>query len=183
MTAAEPTQSPARDTPGFAEVFRTHAPFIWRCLRRLGVAGADADDVCQEVFVVVHKKLGQYDARTSLRAWIYGIAVRKAADYRRLARNRRETLADAPGEERATSAPGPDRWLEQRRDLELLDRALAELDEGKRDAFVLYEVEGLTLAEAAAALSCPLQTLYSRLHAARRHVDAALGRADGRSEA
>jgi RNA polymerase sigma-70 factor, ECF subfamily len=175
MTAAESTRP---DVPVFAELFRAHAPFTWRCLRRLGVAAADSDDVCQEVFVVVHKKLGQYDGRTSLRAWIYGIAVRKASDYRRLARNRHEKLVEAPGEERATSAPGPDRSLEHRRDLERLDRALGELDEDKRNAFVLYEVEGLTLSEVAAALACPLQTLYSRLNAARRHVDRALDRAE-----
>jgi RNA polymerase sigma-70 factor, ECF subfamily len=167
----------------FADLFRAHAPFTWRCLRRLGVAAADADDVCQEVFVVIHKKLGEYDGRTSLRAWIYGVAVRKASDYRRLARNRHEISSECPGGERATTAPGPDRLLEQRRDLELLDRTLGELDEDKRNAFVLYEVEGLTLAEVAAALSCPLQTLYSRLNAARRHVDAALEQAERRTEA
>ncbi len=175
MTAAEPSRP---DVPAFADVFRSHAASTWRCLRRLGVTAADADDVCQEVFLVVHKKLSEYDGRAPLRAWIYGIAVRKASDYRRLARNRYETLAQAPGDERAAGAPGPEQSLEHRRDLELLDRAINELDGDKRNAFVLYEVEGLTLSEVAAAVSCPLQTLYSRLNAARRQVHAAMDLAE-----
>jgi RNA polymerase sigma-70 factor (ECF subfamily) len=183
LTNVERARPEVRELPVFADVFRAHAPFTWRCLRRLGVAASDAEDVCQEVFVVVHKKLGEYDGRSSLRAWIYGIAVRKASDYRRLARVRHEKLVEAPGEERATNAPGPERSLEHRRDLELLDRALGELDDDKRNAFVLHEIEGLTLAEVAAAVSCPLQTLYSRLNAARRHVEAALDRTERRHQA
>ena len=68
--------------------------------------------------------------------------------------------------------------LEGRRALERLDVALAALDDDKRAAFVLYEIEGLSLAEMSEALGAPVQTLHSRLSAARTHVVRALGSAD-----
>ena len=61
---------------GFAQLFRDNAPFAWRCLRRMGLSSADADEVCQEVFIIVHRRLGDYDGRASLRAWIHGICIR-----------------------------------------------------------------------------------------------------------
>lgn len=160
--------------PSFAEIFRAHAPFAWRCLRRLGVSEADADDVCQEVFLIVHRKLDAYDGRAPIRAWIYGICVKKASDHRRLAHKQRERATDdVPA--RADERGGPDDALEGRRALARLDRALSELDDDKRAAFVLYEIEGLSLAEMAEALGAPVQTLHSRLAAARAHVVSALG--------
>ncbi|MFO0547939.1 MAG: sigma-70 family RNA polymerase sigma factor [Polyangiaceae bacterium] len=159
----------------FASVFRQHAPFAWRCLRRLGVASGDCDDVCQDVFLVVHRKLGELSSPDALRAWIYGICVRKASDYRRSARRRHEELSDAPPDRTSDAPPGPERQVAGKQALERLDRALAELDEDKRAAFVLYEIEGLTLQEVALACDTPLQTVYSRLGAARKHVLLSLG--------
>jgi RNA polymerase sigma-70 factor (ECF subfamily) len=166
--------------PVFAAVFREHAPFVWRCLRRLGVASGDVDDVLQEVFLVVHRRLPDYDGRASMRAWIYGICVRKASDHRKLAHKKREHLTEHVPEG-ASRGDGPDAALERRRALARLDAALADLDEDKRAAFVLYEIEGLGLAEIAEAVGCPLQTVYSRLGAARKHVEHALGARGGAS--
>jgi RNA polymerase sigma-70 factor (ECF subfamily) len=158
----------------FAEVFREHAPYVWRVLRRLGVREADAEDLCQEVFVVVHRKLPEFEGRSSVRTWIYGIAARVASDHRRRAHVRREhATGDVPEERR--SAP-------QLRELELgqaramLDAALAELDDDKRAVFVLYEIEELEMKDVAEALGCPLQTAYSRLHAARKRVEESVQR-------
>src|SRR5438552_3555099 len=67
----------------FAEVYEKYAPFIWQSLRRLGVASGDVEDVCQEVFVVVHRKIGAFDHRSSVRTWLYGIALRCSSEYRR----------------------------------------------------------------------------------------------------
>ena len=159
--------------PAFTEVFRQHVPFAWRCLRRLGVAAGDADDVCQEVFLVVYRKLADLDPEASLRAYIYGVCLKKAADHRKKAHVRREAPADALPESDSALA-GPDVTLDHRRALAKLDVALMALDEDKRAAFVLYEVEGLSLQEIASASGCPLQTVYSRLTAARRHVESSL---------
>lgn len=177
MTSSSEKVEPAPNQPDvsarFAAVFREHAPFAWRCLRRLGVAPGDVDDVCQEVFLVVHRKLSELDPDVSPRGWIYGVCVKKASDHRRLAHKKREKLSDVLPEPEAT-ASGADASLDSRRALRKLDEVLAALDEDKRVAFVLYEIEGLGLEEIATACQCPLQTVYSRLTAARKHVQTAL---------
>lgn len=144
---------------------------VWRALRRLGIPEADADDVCQEVFVTVHRKLGAFEGRSALRTWVYGICVRCAADFRKRARRRRDVavehtpeLATEPRQEHAASV---------REAMRVLDRLLDGIDDDKRAVFVLYEIEELTMAEVAAAVGCPIQTAYSRLHAARRELEVA----------
>lgn len=157
-------------TLDFDHVFAESTPFVWRVLGRLGVASADVADVCQEVFLVVHRRRDDYDGRP-VRAWIYGICVRLAADYRKRAFRRHERLALELPE---PSMPPPQmRALELRRARARLERVLAELDDGMREVFVLYELEELTMSEVARIVECPLQTAYSRLHAARRAVRAA----------
>jgi RNA polymerase sigma-70 factor, ECF subfamily len=167
----------AASSSAFSDVFRENAPFAWRCLRRLGVSAADADDVCQEVFLVVHRRLSEYDGRATMRGWIYGICVRKASDHRRLSHKRHESPTDAVPEQ-IGEAPQP-RDLERKRAIEALDAALNELDEDKRATFVLFEIEGLPMQEIATVLGCPLQTAYSRLHAARKSIEALIRRNQG----
>ena len=71
-------------------IFREHAPFVWRVVRRLGVAESDTADVCQEVFVVIHRRLAEFEGRSSVRTWVYGICVRAVSDYWRRVLRRRE---------------------------------------------------------------------------------------------
>jgi RNA polymerase sigma-70 factor, ECF subfamily len=169
MQAATPLHDPPRPSLDVATVFRENLPFVFRALRRLGVAEADVDDVCQEVFVVVMRKLGEFEGRSLLRTWIYGICVRTASDYRKRAPRRREILTDEPPEGETRDGPLEQATLSQARDI--LDRILARLDDDKRAVFVLYEIEELPMNEVALALECPLQTAYSRLHAARKRVE------------
>ena len=158
--------------PSLAEIFRQYAPFVWRALRRLGVPESDVEDVTQEVFVVVHRKLSDFEGRSSLRTWIYGICARTASDYRRSGRVRREIVTDAPPE--GTQEGWQHDAVALRQARATLDKILDTLDDDKRATFVLYEIEELSMAEVAEALSCPLQTAYSRLHAARKIVEAAV---------
>jgi len=151
----------------FAEIFEQHARYLWRALRGLGVREGDVDDACQEVLLVVHRRLAQFESG-SLRSWLYGICLRVASEYRRSARVRREIPVLHVPEDAQPAAQ-----IETIRSAELRDRlfdALETLDDDKRAAFVLYEIEELTLREVAEALSCPVQTAYSRLQAARAHV-------------
>ncbi len=151
---------------------------MWRTLRRAGVSGADVEDVAQEVFLVVHRRQGDYDGRSGMRAWLYGICVKKASEHRRKAWLRREQpVAETP----ETSAP-PDQpeALRRREAWTRLDALLNELDPKKRDVFVLFELEEMSLAEVAAAVGCPLQTAYSRLASARAHVEASIARIHAR---
>lgn len=164
----------AEEALGFSDIFREHAPFAWRCLRRLGVSAADADDVCQEVFLVVHRRLREYDGRATMRGWIYGICVRKASDHRRLSHKRHESPTDKVPETASEAPQAMD--LERKRAILALDAALALLDEDKRATFVLFEIEGLPMQEVATVLGCPLQTAYSRLHAARKSIETTVRR-------
>lgn len=160
------------DVPSVTQIFREYAPFVWRTLRYLGVPEADLDDQCQEVFVVVQRRLGEFQGRSTLKTWLYGIALRVAADYRKRAHVRRERLVERLPE--GSYSPQQERLAER----DLLLRALDTLDEPKRAAFVLHVVEGLTLRELAETLDCPLQTAYARVASAR---DLLVRRLEGQS--
>lgn len=156
----------------FAEVFETCAPLVWRTLRRLGAGEADVEDLAQEVFLVVHRRLPTFEGRSKVSTWVYGICVRVAADHRRRAYVRREALTASPPE---GSGPAPQvAVVEAAQARAALDAILDRLDEDKRAVFVLYEVEELPMVDVAEAVGVPLQTAYARLHAARRIVNEAV---------
>lgn len=153
------------------QVFDEHARYVYRVLRYFGVRSADLQDVSQDVFVTVHRKLDSFEGRSSLRTWLYTICQHAASDYRRRAFVRQEIVMDSasPSLDRVDAGAGA--RLEARSTLTF---ALDQLDDDKRDVFVLYEIQGLTMREVCDILNCPLQTAYSRLHAARDVVMAAL---------
>jgi RNA polymerase sigma-70 factor (ECF subfamily) len=163
------------EIPSIQQIFVDYAAFVWRALRRLGVPESDVDDLCQDVFVVVHRKLAEFQARSSIRTWLYGICIHTARDHRRRARHRIEQLTDVVPEQ--SVPPAQHQEIERRQAIALLDSILDQLDDDKRAVFVLYEIEQLPMSEVAEAAGCPLQTAYSRLHAARKHVEAAARRA------
>ena len=150
--------------------FREHAPFVLRSLERLGFRQTEADDLCQEVFLVVHSRLRDFERRSTLRTWIYGITVRVASGHRRRAWVRRERPSGVDTEMVAHADPSRD--LETRQALALLDRALASLTVAKREAFALFELEQMTTREISEALGCPEKTIVSRVLAARREIQA-----------
>lgn len=166
----------AASEPSFDELFEAYAAFVWRALKRLGVPPGDVADASQEVFLVVHRRLASFEARSSVRSWIYGICLKVASSWRRKAQQRGTAPLSEPVEEPASGAVGLDDELERRRTRALLVAALEQLDEDKRDVFVLYELEELSMSEVADAVGCPLTTAYSRLHAARKQVRAAFAR-------
>ncbi len=145
-----------------------HAGFLWRALRHLGVRERDLEDVCQDVFLVAHRRYTDFRGDSSLRTWLYGIAIRLASEHRRRAHVRREVpTSEPPGTE--TPASGPDN-VERSELRNLFNSILDELDDDKRAVFVLYEIEDLDMKEVSKVVGCPLQTAYSRLHAARQFV-------------
>jgi RNA polymerase sigma-70 factor (ECF subfamily) len=163
----------------FEQVFAECAPFVWRALRRLGVRDADVDDLCQEVFLVVHRRLGGFEGRSSVATWVYGICLRVAADHRRRVHHTRERALDEAPER--IVPPHQDAEIERQQALAWLDRVLDELDDQKRAVYVLHEIEQLPMPDVAAAAGCPVQTAYGRLYAARKHVEAAARRERARS--
>lgn len=164
-------------TLSFDEVFAAHAPYVARSLRCLGVPERELEDACQEVFVVVARRLGEVEPR-SLRGWMYGICLRKALASRRSLARRRE---DGEAPERTVDA-SQEESVERRQRLERALRILDGLSDEARAVFVLYEVEQLSMAEIAALAGCPVQTAYARLYAARRDVEATLKRLRARKE-
>jgi RNA polymerase sigma-70 factor (ECF subfamily) len=146
--------------PPFAEVFAEHFPRVHRNLRYLGVREADLDDVAQEVFIIVHRKLAEFEGRSSLRTWIHGIALLAATNHRRLVRTTREQPLD--GTERLAVAP--ESGTEARNALLML---LGALDDQRRTVVVLHDIEGLSIPDVARLLSVPIPTAYSQLRSAR----------------
>jgi RNA polymerase sigma-70 factor (ECF subfamily) len=161
-------------TTDVERLFREHAPFVQRSLRRFGLSESDADDLCQDVFLIVLAKIEDFEQRSSFRVWLYGIANRVALASRRRASAQRERPTEPLPEVAADGSPHHE--LEQREARRVLEEALWSLDEDKRAVFVLYELEQFTMNEVAEAVGCPLQTAYSRLHAAREKVDAVIQR-------
>ncbi|WP_438019785.1 sigma-70 family RNA polymerase sigma factor [Sorangium sp. So ce315] len=161
----------------FDTVYDGHADFVWRNLRRLGVREASLDDAFQDVFLVVHRRLGEFEPRSSVKAWLFAIVCRVARDHRRLFR-RKGGHEELPAGV-LDRAPGPAERLEKVEALQLVDALLAELDDDKRAVFVMAEIEELSAPEIAAALDLKLNTVYSRLRAARREFELALARRGG----
>ncbi len=135
-------------------------------MRHFGIREADLPDITQEVFLVAHRKLADFQGRSSIKTWLYGICLRTASDYRRKAYNRREVAVEALPEQ-AAEPPQP-QAVERKQLRQRIQALLDALDDDKREVFVLYEIEELPMKQIAEVVGVPLQTAYSRLHAARR---------------
>jgi len=160
--------------PSLAEVYRGHFRLVWTMLARLGVRTAELEDATQEVFLVVHRRLDDYDPRRPLRPWLLGITYRVATAERRRARHRREQLTDDPQKDAVEHMATPEAEVIARRRADRIHRALDTLDPDRRAVFVMYEMQGVTSAEIADALGIPLNTVYSRLRVARERFRRAL---------
>jgi RNA polymerase sigma-70 factor (ECF subfamily) len=152
-------------------IYEQHGRFVWLSLQRLGVRPADLDDVAQDVFMIVYRRLGSFDRTARITTWLFGICMRVAANYRRRRRWRREVLSNAVADERPALALAADDLLARREEQEMAERALARLDVAKRATFVMFEIETLSCQEIAELMNVPLGTVYSRLHAARRELE------------
>jgi RNA polymerase sigma-70 factor (ECF subfamily) len=151
----------------FRELYDANLPFVWRSLRRLGVSEAEAADAAQEVFLVIHRKLPEFEGRAKVTTWIFRICMRVASDRRRRAHVRREVYDEAGVPECRDGAGGPVEALERMQDLALFEAAMARMDLGQRAVFTLFELEGMTGDDVAEVLGIPLGTVYSRLRLGR----------------
>jgi RNA polymerase sigma-70 factor, ECF subfamily len=155
--------------PSFREVYDAHFAFVWRSLRRLGVPEADLPDAAQDVFLVVHRRLPEFEGRSKMSTWVFGIAMRVAQSRRKLAHVRREVVTDVPNiEERYDEASAG--IAERAAMSQLLDQALGETPLEQRIVFVLFELEELSGEEIAELLAVPVGTVRSRLRLARSSV-------------
>jgi RNA polymerase sigma-70 factor, ECF subfamily len=160
-------------------VYAAHADFVWASLHRLGVRDVDREDVLQEVFVIVHRKLATFDGSAKITTWLFAICLRVVAAYRRRGFRRHETsVAEVPDARSPDASPEQDlATAESRRRLEAL---LDELDLERRAVFVMFELDEMACEEIASIVGVPVGTVYSRLHAARKDFQKALARMHAR---
>ncbi|HVT07467.1 MAG TPA: RNA polymerase sigma factor [Polyangia bacterium] len=168
-----PTQ-PAFPT-SFEQLYAEHFPFVWRCLRGLGVPPTGLDDAAQDVFVAVHRQLPGFRGESAIRTWLYAITRHVAANHRR--RDRRKTSVLEPLQPDLTDPrPDPLERAANAQAASFVERFLAKLDTKKREAFMLAFVEEMTVPEVAAVLQIPLNTAYTRVRRARTEFQRALER-------
>jgi RNA polymerase sigma-70 factor (ECF subfamily) len=148
-----------------AALVQTHADFVWRSLRRLGVPEAVTDDATQQVFIVAQSKLAQIGEGRE-RGFLFGVALNVAAHVRRSFARRRE-VGEEHALELADPKPLPDSELDERRSRALLDEVLDAMAIDVRAVFVLFELEEMSMAEIADVLAIPPGTVASRLRRAR----------------
>ncbi|MBK8212836.1 MAG: sigma-70 family RNA polymerase sigma factor [Myxococcales bacterium] len=169
-TSDGPAPSPELVAPErLADMFHRHYDLVWRVLRRRGLSAPRADDATQEVFIVASRKLAQIPFGNE-RAFLCGAALKVASTVRRSAEVRRENVStedDLGATLAATDQPSFEELLDQRKAREALDAILASLGEELQEVFVLFELEGMTMAEIAATLGIPPGTVASRLRRAR----------------
>jgi RNA polymerase sigma-70 factor, ECF subfamily len=180
MSALVRAESPARAAPArvldFATIYSENFDFVWRSVRRLGVPEAAAEDVTQEVFVIVHRRLDSYEGRASVRGWLFGIVRGVVANVRRAMRRNPIRSGHDAVEVQDLKSQHPQDHAERAEAVAILYALLDELDDEKRAIFILAELEQLAAPEIAEALELNLNTTYSRLRAARIQFKEAVAR-------
>lgn len=168
--------------PSFERVYRDGFAFVWSTLLRLGVPRAAVEDAAQDVFVVVHRRLAEFEGRGSgLRSWLFTIVRRVAYRHRRGAQR-----AERKHRALAGVSPRPaelDEVVDRRLTAALVLEALDELDFDKRVALDLHVFEGLSGPQIASILEIKLETAYSRIKAARQGLERSLAARGVRDDA
>lgn len=165
--------------PDFSDFYREYSPFVHRVLKRMGLPTSDSDDAVHEVFLVAYRRRGDlYDASYA-RSWLYGIARRVAAKFRRHASRKVRDVSTMP------EVANPREGYEQLDAARLAHRCIEQIDERRRMVFVLVELEGMSAPEVADALELNVNTVYSRLRKGRAEFERELRRltdGDGATE-
>ncbi len=171
---AEPADSENR----VQQMYAQHVTMVWRGLRRLGVQEASIEDAVQDVFLVAHRRLADFQGRSSIKTWLYGIVLRVAKDYRRAQARQAHKVERLAQLLSASSegAPTPIGEAERREANQALHAILAELDEDEREVLILVDLEELPVREAAAVLNLHVRTCQRRLQAAHAAFEKQLAR-------
>ena len=163
------------EVPDFATVYDSHFAFVWRLCANCRVPASHLDDVVQETFLAIHRKLPSFEGRSSLRTWIASVTRITAMEFVR--RKRHQLLgSDVDPDASASAALNSSEQLEAHAAAQLLDQFLDELPEDQRDIFLLAEVEQMTANEIGDVLEMNPNTVRTRLRTARMSVQASLAR-------
>jgi RNA polymerase sigma-70 factor, ECF subfamily len=151
-----------------------HLDFVWLVLQRFGVTGADLEDATQEVFMVVHRRIGEFDGGAKITTWLYAIAQRVALATRRKKSSRREVGDEALHDTATGTESDPEHSASQREARVALEAILDTMDPDKRAVFVMFEIEELECETIAELIGVPIGTVHSRLHHARKDFERAV---------
>jgi RNA polymerase sigma-70 factor (ECF subfamily) len=153
----------------FDTVYQAHFVEVARWVRALGANDGDIEDLTQEVFIIVRRKLGAFDGR-NLRGFLYRIAQRTVRDHRRSAWFRNLIRGQSPVEPKTLASRNPTglQLLEQEERRRAVETILSRMSEKRRSTFVLFEIEGYSGEEIAQIQSLPVRTVWTRLHHARK---------------
>jgi RNA polymerase sigma-70 factor, ECF subfamily len=177
LASAEGALVPAELHPRVTRMVQAHHDFIWRLLRRLGVASADTDDATQRVFMIAARRVADI-AVGSERSFLFGTALRVAPETIRAAR--RQAPLDDEAHERRDSSPSPEELTAQSRARAALEEILTAMPLELRTVLVLFELEQMTKNEVAELLELPVGTAVSRLRRAREEFRSQLKRRNAR---
>jgi RNA polymerase sigma-70 factor, ECF subfamily len=187
VSSPEPTRRPAidaalvgacqaGDTVALRRLFDTIVGDVHHIIARLLGAHPELDDTCQEALLAVYAALPRFAFRSEFRTWLYSICVRTAWRHMRRWRRRLEAPPDA---DPADTGPDPERRAAMREEVRILERTLGRMAPKKRTAYLLAEVEGLSIEEVAQIVGTSVATVHTRLHYARRELRKALERRGG----
>lgn len=171
------------DAAAFEDLYRAHAGRLFSLLTRMAGSAQDAEDLLQDVFVQAHRKLGSFRGESSLGTWLYRLAVNQCLDHLRGRQVRMARATDSLDADDAAEAVAPAPATPQAIDRIDLERAIAQLPEGCRTAFVLHDVEGLEHHEVAETLGISEGTSKSQVHKARTKLRALLRARTQRADA
>lgn len=152
-----------------AKLYAAHIHDVWRWLRVLGVRAADIEDAAHDVFLSAYRAIDRFEGRSTPKSWLFSITHNLAVDYRRRAYVRREQAESSP--DAVDTGASPERGAAVAQAQVILDGILDGLPDEQRTTFLLYELGGHTGAAIAEMMEVPLQTVFSRLRAAREHVE------------
>jgi RNA polymerase sigma-70 factor (ECF subfamily) len=167
-------EAPASDAARLRQLVDAHYDTVWRTVRFLGIQEANAEDVAQQAFAVIARRLGDVPPGAE-RSFVLATAWRLASEHRRASRRRPPAVGEDV-DRLVAEAPSPEQLLDQKRARAMLHDILAAMPENLRIVFVLHEIEELTLPEIAAAIGRPLGTATSRLRRAREEFHAVIKR-------
>lgn len=159
----------------FEQIYSTYVDFVWRSALRLGVDEAAADDVVQQVFLVVYQRLCTFEGRSTLKTWLFAILLRVARGQRRVIRRKSPHLAHESVDPDlvADGADTPHEALSRAEASRTIDVLLDSLEGDKRIVFVMAELEEMTASEISLATGLTPNAVYSRLRAARTDFERA----------
>ena len=166
------TRAPTTDAVTFRTIFDQHLGLVTRALRRLGAGEPDLPDLVQQVFLVAFRRLPDFEERSRLGTWLFGICRRVASDHRKSTYRRNHFLASFRDiAELAPHADDPSVCFERQERLNTLHAVMEALPEPQRKALVLFELEEMPGQRIADSLEISLGTLRSRVRLARRRIE------------